>query len=139
MATQTRAIRNQLGADDGHLAWSVDSQPYLPPLQADDGDADVITDEESFHELPGQHEHFSHPQFMGNVLKTSGRPPVLGGQWPSISNLDHVCEKVGRFAWIRPTLRAGRRVGIEREPAAALPPFWLDQVNRTGSRGENPA
>ena len=56
--TQARAIRNQLGADDHNIAWGVDAQPYLASLQADNGDANVITDEEFFHELPGKHEHF---------------------------------------------------------------------------------
>ena len=51
------AIRDQLRANDGYVARGVDAQAHLSALQADDGDADVIPDEKSFHQLPGQHEH----------------------------------------------------------------------------------
>ena len=56
-----RTIRHQFGADDRHLARGVDPQPHLPPLKADHGDADVITNVEFFHELSSQHEHVSRP------------------------------------------------------------------------------
>jgi len=56
-----RTIRNQLGANDRHLPRGVDPQPHLSSLQADHGDADVITNEKFFHELPGQNEHVSRP------------------------------------------------------------------------------
>ena len=52
-----RPLRDQLRPDDRHVARGVDPQPHLPPLQPHDRDADVVTDEEFFHQLPGQHEH----------------------------------------------------------------------------------
>jgi hypothetical protein len=55
------AFRDQLGTDDGHLARRVDAQPNLSSLHSDDRDADVITDEQFFHQLPGEHEHRSLP------------------------------------------------------------------------------
>ena len=50
-------VGNQLGANDCHIARGVDSQTHLPPLDPDDRNADVVTNEEFFHELAGQHQH----------------------------------------------------------------------------------
>ncbi len=54
-------LGNQLGADHGDLAWSVDPESDLPPFQSDDSHADVVTDEELLHELPRQHQHGTDP------------------------------------------------------------------------------
>jgi hypothetical protein len=66
-------IRNQLGANDHHVAWRVDPQPHLPPLQSNHGHADIITDEQLLHELPRQDEHVSHPYFTDDSTSKPGR------------------------------------------------------------------
>jgi hypothetical protein len=48
---------NQLGSDDRDLARRFDAQPDLASFQSDDGDADVIADEQLLHQFPGQHQH----------------------------------------------------------------------------------
>jgi hypothetical protein len=54
-------LGHQLSANHCHVAGSVNSQTHLPPLEPDDRDADVVTDEEFFHELAGQHQHVKLP------------------------------------------------------------------------------
>ena len=60
-------FRDQLCANDLHVAGSVDSQPHLPSLEPDDRDADVVTDEQLFHELAGQHQHVCLPLQFAQV------------------------------------------------------------------------
>src|SRR4051812_47633899 len=54
---RARALGHELGPDHGDLAGCVDSEPDLPSLEADDRHADVVADEELFHQFPRQHEH----------------------------------------------------------------------------------
>jgi len=54
-------MRDELGPNDGHVARGVDTQPHLASFHAHHRDTDVVTDEQFFHELPGQHEHVSRP------------------------------------------------------------------------------
>jgi hypothetical protein len=56
-----RPFRDELGANDRHVARGVDPQPHLPALEPDYRDADVVTYEKLFHQLPGQHQHVSLP------------------------------------------------------------------------------
>jgi len=60
-------FRDQLGADDCDVARSVDPQPHLSSLEPDDRDADVVTYEQLFHELPGQHQHVGLPKQYAQV------------------------------------------------------------------------
>jgi hypothetical protein len=50
-------LRHELGPDHRDLARCLDAEPDLPPLQSDDGHADVVADEQFLHQLPGQHQH----------------------------------------------------------------------------------
>src|SRR5260370_41671899 len=54
---RSRPVGNKLRANDPDSAGSVDPQPDLPALEPDDRDANVITDEEFFHDFPGQNQH----------------------------------------------------------------------------------
>jgi hypothetical protein len=47
------ALRHQLGADHGDFAGRLDAQPHLAAVEADHGHANVLADEEFFHQLPG--------------------------------------------------------------------------------------
>ncbi len=52
-ARWNRPAGDELATHDGHIAWGVDAQPDLPPLEPDDRDANIVADIESFHELAG--------------------------------------------------------------------------------------
>jgi hypothetical protein len=62
------ALGDELGPDHRHVAGRVDPEADLPPLQADDGHADVVADEELFHQLAGQHQHRRFLSGPGSVL-----------------------------------------------------------------------
>ncbi len=51
------ALGNKLGPDHGHFPRGLDAQPDLSALQADHGHANVVSNEELFHQLPSQHQH----------------------------------------------------------------------------------
>ena len=55
------ALGNKLRPDHGHLPRGLYSQPDLPPFEADDGHANVVSDKEFFHQLPSQHQHGTLP------------------------------------------------------------------------------
>ena len=95
------AIGDEFRAHDGDVARSVDAQPDLSAFQANDGDADVITDEESFQQLPGQHEHEwlpgQHPE-VGQAARVGfDQPAGRVGDRPSRFNrsLAHILERFG--------------------------------------------
>jgi hypothetical protein len=52
---------NQFGTDHGHLTRGLDPEPDLPPFKADDGHANVVSDEEFLHQLPRQYQHGTIP------------------------------------------------------------------------------
>jgi hypothetical protein len=54
-------MRDEFGANHGHVARGVDAQTHLASLKAHDRHANVVADKKLLHELPGQHEHVSHP------------------------------------------------------------------------------
>jgi hypothetical protein len=62
-----RPVGNELRANDPHSAWSVDPQPHLPPLEPDNRDANVVTDEEFFRDFPRQNQHVWFPQQVAQV------------------------------------------------------------------------
>src|SRR5689334_16554535 len=57
LVPRPQPLGNELGADDGHLARGLDAQPDLAPFEPDDRHANVVPDEEFFHELSSQHQH----------------------------------------------------------------------------------
>src|SRR5271157_216384 len=68
---------DELGANHGHLAWSFDPEPDLPPFEPDDGHTDVVTDVEFFHQLPRQHQHGTLPSSTpGSILQRERPAPT---------------------------------------------------------------
>jgi hypothetical protein len=55
------AVGNELGSDNGHFPWCLDPQADLPAFKSDDRYANVVSNEEFFHQLPGQHQHKTLP------------------------------------------------------------------------------
>jgi hypothetical protein len=47
----------QLGAADKDIAWGLDADSHLTPIDFDDGDDDFVADHESLGHFPGQYEH----------------------------------------------------------------------------------
>src|SRR5262245_55319901 len=64
-----QSLGNEFGADDRHLARGVESKPDLAPLKTDDSHADVVSDEELFLQLAGQHQHGSVPSSNSRSMK----------------------------------------------------------------------
>jgi hypothetical protein len=58
---------NQFGADHGHLTRGLDPEPDLPPFEADDSDADVVSDIELLHQLPRQDQHGTLPSSTSGI------------------------------------------------------------------------
>jgi hypothetical protein len=48
-------LGNELGADHGHLARGIDPQSDLAPFETDDCNANVVSNEESFHQFSSQY------------------------------------------------------------------------------------
>src|SRR5262245_4724651 len=64
-----QSLGNEFGADDRQLARGLDSQPDLAPHKTDDSHADVVSDEELFLQLAGQHQHGSIPSSNSRSIK----------------------------------------------------------------------
>src|SRR4051812_44801094 len=54
-------LGNEPGADHGHLARGVDPQPDLALFQTDDGNANVVSNEEFFHQFSSQYQQGAFP------------------------------------------------------------------------------
>jgi len=54
-------LGNQLGADHGHLARGLDPQPDLSLFETDDCYANVVSNEEFFHQCSSQYQHGTLP------------------------------------------------------------------------------
>jgi hypothetical protein len=64
-------LRDELGADHGHLARGIDAQPDLAPFKTDDGYTNVVSNEEFFHQLSSQHQHGTLPLSTPESVPTS--------------------------------------------------------------------
>jgi hypothetical protein len=77
------ALGNKFCPDHRHLARGLDTQPNLPPLQADDSHADVVSDKELLHQLPSQHQHDVLPSNT-DVIGSKRRCGGFGGASDSL-------------------------------------------------------
>src|SRR5437763_12771794 len=57
LVPRPQPLGNELGADHGHLARGLDPQPHLAPFETDDGHANVVSNEEFFHQFSNQYQH----------------------------------------------------------------------------------
>lgn len=87
------SFRHEFGSHDANIARGLNAEPDLSSLQPDHGDANVVADEQFFHQLPGQHEHISMSSLGARIASLPG-PPSAPRAWVcglSKGNLVHFC------------------------------------------------